>query len=98
MEAGTFWGYILGYSTLQGIGVPPRCLPKPGFPKPSRASEHFKLFDERGLFLLVVPTGGKLWRFKYRFDGREQSLGLGHYPDVLLKQGRDARDALSEAS
>ena len=51
-----------------------------------------KLFDERGLFLLVKPNGGKLWRFKYRFDGKEKLLSLGVYPDVSLKDARDRRD------
>ena len=40
-----------------------------------------KLFDERGLFLLVSPSGGKWWRLKYRFDGKEKLLSLGTYPD-----------------
>lgn len=52
----------------------------------------YKLFDERGLFLLIVPTGGRLWRFRYRFAGREKLLALGAYPDVLLKRARDKRD------
>lgn len=52
-----------------------------------------KLFDERGLFLLVTPSGGKWWRLKYRFDGKEKLLSLGVYPDVGLKDARDRRDA-----
>jgi len=51
-----------------------------------------KLFDERGLFLLVKPNGGKLWRFKYRFDGKEKLLSLGVYPDISLKDARERRD------
>ncbi|PIR01265.1 MAG: integrase [Nitrospinae bacterium CG11_big_fil_rev_8_21_14_0_20_45_15] len=51
-----------------------------------------KLFDERGLFLLVTPKGGKWWRFKYRFEGKEKQLSLGVYPDVSLKDARDRRD------
>lgn len=43
-----------------------------------------KLFDERGLFLLVTPAGGKWWRFRYKFDGKEKLLSLGIYPDVPL--------------
>jgi len=49
---------------------------KPG-PKPAKIS------DEKGLFLLVQPSGGKLWRLKYRFEGKEQKLSLGRSPDVL---------------
>jgi hypothetical protein len=51
-----------------------------------------KLFDERGLFLLVTPTGGKWWRLKYRFEGKEMLLSLGTYPDVSLKDARGRRD------
>lgn len=51
-----------------------------------------KLFDERGLFLLVTPTGGKWWRLKYRFEGKEKLLSLGTYPDVSLKDARERRD------
>lgn len=52
----------------------------------------YKLFDERGLFLLVAPTGGRLWRFRYSVAGREKLISLGNYPDVSLKQARDRRD------
>ncbi len=52
----------------------------------------FKIFDERGLFLIVTPAGGKWWRFRYRFDGKENLLSLGTYPDVTLKEARAKRD------
>ncbi len=48
-----------------------------------------KMSDERGLFLLVQPTGGKLWRLKYRIAGKEKKLALGRYPDVALKEARE---------
>lgn len=51
-----------------------------------------KLADEKGLYLLVQPTGAKLWRFKYRFGGKEKLLALGSYPDVGLKDARNKRD------
>lgn len=51
-----------------------------------------KLFDERGLYLEVSPTGGKWWRLKYRFAGKEKRVSLGVYPDVGLKEARDRRD------
>ncbi|PTR16500.1 uncharacterized protein DUF4102 [Nitrosospira sp. Nsp2] len=44
----------------------------------------FKLVDERGLFLLVTPSGGRWWRFRYKSDGKEKLLSLGIYPDILL--------------
>jgi hypothetical protein len=50
------------------------------------------MFDGGGLYLEVRPAGGKWWRFKYRFGGKEKLLALGTYPDVSLKQARDRRD------
>src|SRR5215471_12876572 len=52
----------------------------------------YKLFDERGLFMLVTPVGGRLWRFRYRYNGVEKLLTLGAYPDVSLKRAREKRD------
>ena len=52
----------------------------------------FKLFDEGGLFVIVRPSGGKLWRLKYRHLGKEQQLTIGRYPDVGLKEARERRD------
>ncbi len=51
-----------------------------------------KLYDSGGLYLLVTPTGGKWWRFKYRFGGKEKLLSLGTYPQVSLKDARNDRD------
>ena len=51
-----------------------------------------KMFDDRGLFLLLSPTGSRCWRFKYRIEGREKSLSLGIYPDVPLTLARDRRE------
>lgn len=51
-----------------------------------------KLFDERGLFLVVTPAGGRWWRFKYQFQGREKLISLGVYPDTSLQLARKKRD------
>lgn len=51
-----------------------------------------KMFDGGGLFLLVSPAGGKWWRLKYRFEGKEKLLSLGTYPEVGLKDARERRD------
>ncbi len=51
-----------------------------------------KMFDGGGLYLEISPKGGKWWRLKYRFDGKEKRLSLGVYPDVSLKDARDRRD------
>lgn len=48
-----------------------------------------KLSDDRGLFLLIQPSGGKLWRLKYRIAGKENKLSIGRYPDVGLKEARE---------
>ena len=47
-----------------------------------------RLFDSGGLYLEVSPSGGKLWRYKYRFGGKEKRLSLGKYPEVSLKDVR----------
>ena len=52
----------------------------------------YKLFDERGLYLLVTPTGNRLWRLRYRMGALEKLLALGAYPDVPLKRAREKRD------
>src|SRR5664279_1447799 len=50
------------------------------------------LFDGGGLFLMVTPTGGKLWRFKYRYDGKQKLLALGAYPEISLLDARQKRE------
>ena len=52
----------------------------------------YKLYDTGGMFVLVAPTGGKLWRLKYRFAGKEKLLSLGAYPEVSLADARIKRD------
>ena len=54
--------------------------------------KQFKLYDDGGLFVIITPAGGKLWRLKYRFNGKEQLLSFGTYPDVSLKTARTRRD------
>lgn len=56
------------------------------------AEKQFKLADEKGLFLLISPAGGKYWRMKYRYAAKEKTLALGVYPEVSLKEARIARD------
>lgn len=61
-----------------------------------------KLADGDGLHLLVRPAGGKLWRFRYRFNGKENMLALGSFPEVTLLEARrrrdDARKLLAEGA
>jgi integrase len=62
--------------------------------KAKAGARQVKLSDEKGLYLLVTPAGSKLWRWKYRLDGKEKVMAFGAYPDVTLAQ---ARDAMGEA-
>lgn len=55
-----------------------------------------RMFDERGLYLEIAPSGGKWWRFKFRFDGKEKLLSMGTFPDTSLKKARERRDAARE--
>jgi integrase len=49
----------------------------------------YKLFDSHGLYLLVKPSGGRLWRWKYRFDDKEKLMALGSYPELSLADARE---------
>ena len=51
-----------------------------------------RLFDGGGLYLEITPAGGKRWRQKYRFAGKEKLLAHGTYPDVSLAEARERRD------
>jgi integrase len=53
----------------------------------------YKVSDFDGLFVLVKPTGSRLWQFKYRLDGKEKLLSIGPYPEITLAEARAARDA-----
>lgn len=52
----------------------------------------YKLTDGNGLYLLVTPTGGKLWRFDYSFSAKRKTLSIGSYPEVSLTDARQRRD------
>ena len=54
--------------------------------KPTKSQR--SISDGNGLSMLIMPTGGKLWRFRYRWDGKEKLLSLGKYPDVSLDDAR----------
>jgi integrase len=55
-------------------------------------TKQYKLSDERGMYLLVHPNGGKYWRFDYRFEGRRKTLAIGTHPETSLKEARKKRD------
>jgi integrase len=60
----------------------------------------YKLSDGAGLYLLVMPSGGRLWRMNYRFGGKQKTLALGSFPDVSLARAREkcaqAREHLAD--
>jgi integrase len=53
------------------------------------AEKAYSMGDGGGLYLWVKPTGGKLWRWSYRFEGKEKLMSLGKYPDVPLALARE---------
>lgn len=64
------------------------CIKPDGTP----TTKAYRVTDEKGLYLEVTPRGGKRWRFKYRFQGKEKLLSLGVYPEISLKEARAKRD------
>lgn len=56
------------------------------------ADRAYKKTDSGGLYLEIFPNGSKLWRWKFRYAGKEKRLALGAYPDVSLKEARQLRD------
>jgi integrase len=60
------------------------------------AEKLYKIFDGGGLHLVVSPTGGKLWRMKYRFQGKERLLSFGPYPLFTLAEARAKRDEMKK--
>lgn len=71
---------------------PPTCTSLTG----KSAAKVFKLYDSEGLFLLATPSGGKLWRMRFKFDGKDKLLTLGAYPKVGLAVARKKRNAAVE--
>lgn len=56
------------------------------------ADKPHKYSDGGGLFLFIPPSGSKLWRMAYRFEGKSRLLSFGAYPAVSLKDARERRD------
>jgi hypothetical protein len=50
----------------------------------------YRISGGKGFFLEVSPQGGKLWRWAYRFEGKQKKLGLGRYPEVSLAAARES--------
>ena len=57
----------------------------------------YKMSDGGGLHLLIQPTGSKLWRLAYRFDGKQQLTSFGPFPEVSLIEAREKREEIKRA-
>ena len=57
----------------------------------------YKLSDANRLYLLVTPSGGKLWRWNYQYAGKQKSMAFGAYPLVSLADARTKRDEAYDA-
>lgn len=52
----------------------------------------YKKSDAKGLFLEITPTGGKHWRYRYRYAGKDKRIALGSFPEISLAEARERRD------
>ncbi len=82
-------GAILGAIITLKITVAPMPLTDTTIRNAKPKEKPFRLFDGNGLYLEISPKGGKWWRFKYRFNGKEKRLSLGVYPEIGLKDARE---------
>lgn len=93
----TALGAIVGASAEGARKVAPKmALSDTAIRSAKPKAKPYKLGDALGLFLLVQPSGGKLWRLKYRIAGTEKKLALGTYPDTSLSKARALRDQARE--
>jgi len=79
-----------GISTLSGVLKMP--LTDTAIRRAKPLAKPFRIADSAGLYLEVSPSGGKLWRLKYRFDRKQKLLALGIYPEISLASARQRRD------
>lgn len=82
-----------GVATPYGVNSTPMPLTDAKIRNAKPADKPQRLWDSGGLYIEVSPTGGRLWRFKYRFGGTEKLLALGKWNTVSLAEAREKRDA-----
>jgi integrase len=85
-------GVLLGVSVSTFAGDTPMPLSDARIRSAKSKLKAYKLADANGLYLLVKPNGGKYWRYKYRFAGRERLLAVGAYPVLSLADARELHD------
>jgi len=83
----------LGATANHGEPVAPMPLTDTIIRNAKPADKPRRMFDGGGLYLEISPKGGKWWRLKYRYHGKEKRISLGVYPDVSLKKARERREA-----
>ena len=81
-------GATLGATGTRGTELPPMALTDVAIRKASPTGKVQRLTDGGGLYLEIAPAGGKWWRYKYRYGGKEKRLSLGTYPDTGLADAR----------
>jgi integrase len=91
VDSGKFTGATSGQLSRFPIELPPIFLTALKVKNARPAAKIRRLFDGAGLYLEISPKGGKWWRYKYRYAGKEKRISLGTYPDVTLKEARDRR-------
>ena len=84
---------IGGIHPFRELDAPNMALTDTAIRKAKPADKPKRMFDEGGLYVEISVSGGKLWRLKYRFGGKEKRLALGAYPAVSLADARKGRDA-----
>lgn len=91
---GDNWGtnFLCCFSSPKFVRIPFKMLTDAQVRKIKPLDKKKRYSDEKGLYLEVTPSGGKFWRLKYRFNGRESTLTIGSYPEITLAQARRSRD------
>ena len=81
-----FWGYRSNSRPKWGVSM---ALTDTEIRRSKPGDGPYKLSDGHGLYLLVKPNGGRLWRWKYRVEGKEKLMALGTYPELSLADARE---------
>ena len=80
-----FGGILGGRLTIYRITCPKMKLTNTSCSNSKPKDKTYKMADGGGMYLEITPSGGKLWRLKYRFGGKEKLLSLGKYPHLPIK-------------
>jgi putative integrase len=81
-------GYDLGYPLIHTRFF---MLNDTQIRKAKPAEKPYKLTDSNGLYIVINPNGSKLWRYRFRIDGKESVFAIGAYPEISLAEAREKR-------